>query len=413
VADQSNLFAQNPGKMDQAATFRLTLQLAPLEYLEHVEAVAVDLTYYDQANDYEQSVSFFLRKGDPPVTWEFPLRDPAHRRYRMRYRIISSNGTTKESRWEERSLDQETVLVGALIHDQETIDTLRALIAELELTVSDASRESNPSRAADLVHFTVAAPTVLAAASVSELSLWAHTNAQRREVLDRIRTAIHGEPAIKSKGPVSLARGSMLTVSAHIDGFEVTPAADELLWAGDIATTTFLVIVPEATPAGVRPGSIIVRTNGLQIARVHFTVTVGASTDGRVPLPSHEKLYRRAFASYAGSDRDEVLRSIQGMQKVAPQLHVFLDVLALRSGEDWERRLLTVIPMNDVFYLFWSSHARQSEWVEREWRCALNSRGLDFIDPVPLEPPEAAPPPPELAASHFNDWTLAFRRRNP
>ena len=70
-----------------------------------------------------------------------------------------------------------------------------------------------------------------------------------------------------------------------------------------------------------------------------------------------------------------------------------------------------MIPASDVFYLFWSAHASASKWVEREWRTALRTGGLDFIDPVPLQPPEDAPPPPELAGLHFNDWMLAFRRR--
>jgi hypothetical protein len=69
-----------------------------------------------------------------------------------------------------------------------------------------------------------------------------------------------------------------------------------------------------------------------------------------------------------------------------------------------------VIPEADVFYLFWCRHAKSSSWVEKEWRCALNKRGLDFIDPVPLESPEDAPPPLELAAKHFNDPLLAFLR---
>jgi len=55
--------------------------------------------------------------------------------------------------------------------------------------------------------------------------------------------------------------------------------------------------------------------------------------------------------------------------------------------------------------------AAKSKWVAAEWKCALSSRGAEFIDPVPLCGPDAAPPPEELAAKHFDDWTLAFRRQ--
>ena len=72
------------------------------------------------------------------------------------------------------------------------------------------------------------------------------------------------------------------------------------------------------------------------------------------------------------------------------------------------QRLEEEIVARDAFYLFWSSHARESEWVEREWRIALQRKGLEFIEPVPLESPTSAPPPTELACLHFDEWTLAY-----
>jgi hypothetical protein len=250
----------------------------------------------------------------------------------------------------------------------------------------------------------------LAAGTVSELSFWAHTDKQRIEVLRRIDAATDGSPLIKGAGPVGVERGCTLTISATIDGLSVQPDEGQLVSVGEIATTTFLVTVPQGMPPGGRAGVMVVKVRGLQIARVYFTVSVGAGDNKRSALSSNEELHRTAFASYARADRDEVLQTIQGMQKIASQLDIFLDVLKLRSGEDWERHLWAVIPASDVFYLFWSSHAKRSAWVEKEWRCALRARGSDFIDPVPLETPDIAPPPVELAHKHFNDWTLAFRR---
>jgi hypothetical protein len=95
------------------------------------------------------------------------------------------------------------------------------------------------------------------------------------------------------------------------------------------------------------------------------------------------------------------------MLKIVPDMDIFMDVLTLRSGDHWETRINEEIAARDVFYLFWSVAAIQSRWVEREWRTALVLRGLDHIDPVPLQPPAIAPPPAELSALHFNDWLLA------
>ncbi len=96
------------------------------------------------------------------------------------------------------------------------------------------------------------------------------------------------------------------------------------------------------------------------------------------------------------------------MQKANPGLDIFLDVTSLCSGEDWEQKFWETIPRSDIFYLFWSRNAKQSEWVEKEWRCALEKKGIRFIDPCPLETPDLAPPPQELESLHFKDWHLAF-----
>jgi TIR domain len=102
-----------------------------------------------------------------------------------------------------------------------------------------------------------------------------------------------------------------------------------------------------------------------------------------------------------------VIARVQGMETAWKGLRVFVDVANLRAGQHWEEQLWSQISQADVFYLFWCRHARESDWVEKEWRFALERRGLDFIDPVPLEPPEYAPPPPELAVKHFNDPWVA------
>jgi hypothetical protein len=82
------------------------------------------------------------------------------------------------------------------------------------------------------------------------------------------------------------------------------------------------------------------------------------------------------------------------------------DVLSLRAGDRWETQLHRLIDEADIFLLFWSASARQSEWVEREWRYALGLGREHFIHPVTLEMPPPSPPP-ELAHLHFMD-SLAY-----
>jgi hypothetical protein len=88
----------------------------------------------------------------------------------------------------------------------------------------------------------------------------------------------------------------------------------------------------------------------------------------------------------------------------------FQDILNREPGERWAQRLYERIDESDVFFLFWSTAAKESEWVAKEWRYALENKGDDFIHPVGLEGPPIPEPPDELKHIHFGDPLLYFIR---
>lgn len=254
---------------------------------------------------------------------------------------------------------------------------------------------------------------MIAPATDFVIDVWAHLDEQRETVIKRaLEAATDAKILIKSKGPERVRRGAVLTARLSCSGLVVSDPTDAILWDGQIGNATFAVqVLPADAEAGPRAGLATVHIEGLRIARLDFLVRVGKKTERVEPIEVEQKRHRSAFASYADADRDAVLARVQGMQKESPMLEVFMDVLSLRSGQYWERELWRVIPTHDVFYLFWSASARKSIWVGKEWRCALKTRGLDFIDPVPLVNPKRVPPPEELSSRHFNDWVLAFISR--
>ena len=87
-------------------------------------------------------------------------------------------------------------------------------------------------------------------------------------------------------------------------------------------------------------------------------------------------------------------------------MDIFFDIENLRSGDDWESVLRKEIENRDILYLCWSHNAKQSKWVDAEWRYALLCKGIDSIEPIPIEQPEICPPPEELKKLHFNDKML-------
>ena len=261
------------------------------------------------------------------------------------------------------------------------------------------------------VDFTLTAPAFVTAAVPFELFVWAHWPQERYRVLSRAREELMTRDVVaRTKGPFRVATGTPLTVRLRILGAVIDEPLDSMTWEGESTCVSFVVTLPELNPQIRCSGSAYIYADGVQIAKIPFLLSAAGKPGGM--LAASPVRYSTAFASYATADRDQVMGRIQGIRKAAPELDIFVDVLSLRSGQNWEQELWRVIPASDIFYLFWSAQARKSEWVEKEWRCALRERGIGFIDPIPLESPEEAPPPPELSSLHFNDWLLAFRSRS-
>ncbi|MEZ0396215.1 MAG: toll/interleukin-1 receptor domain-containing protein [Anaerolineales bacterium] len=283
-------------------------------------------------------------------------------------------------------------------------------LEEAEAAMEEKGREEAVASApaADLVHFSVTAPPAVPAGSTFLLSVWAHLDAQRAEVLARARQELGEEPAVHTRGPARVARGTRLAFHVEVEGLTVEEPVGWVDWEGEVAQAAFFVNAPADAAAGNHKGRVSVYVEGMCILEMRFLIRVGEVAAESAPLTTEIHRCRSAFASYSSKDRAEVFKRIQGIHQVAPDLDIFVDVDSLRSGQDWERELWQQIGSRDVFFLFWSSNARKSRWVEKEWRFALEKRGVDFIDPVPLEPPDQAPPPPELSSKHFNDRELVF-----
>jgi hypothetical protein len=71
----------------------------------------------------------------------------------------------------------------------------------------------------------------------------------------------------------------------------------------------------------------------------------------------------------------------------------------------------------DLFLLFWSKAAKDSEWVRRETQRALDrqvasSGRLPEIRPVILEGPPVELPWPELTHLHFGDQLIYVMHEN-
>jgi hypothetical protein len=271
-------------------------------------------------------------------------------------------------------------------------------------------RPSPPTKASVLekVHFCAFAPTVVAPGAEFILQVWACRQSREDYATMLKRAGQSGAFVPKgAKEAVPVPTGTWLTVSVAIPAFGIELATDRMYWDGDLVNTSFAMPVPRDAPPGTSVGTARIHGDHVPIAVLHFEITTGALAEKVVPLPSQERRIKSIFASYASEDRLDVLRWTQGAETLG--VDVFVDVLTLRAGTNWAVELFQQVPAKDLFCLFWSKAASESVWVEREWRCALAARGVDYIHPVPLVDPRSVPPPKELGQTkHFNDPTAVF-----
>ena len=78
---------------------------------------------------------------------------------------------------------------------------------------------------------------------------------------------------------------------------------------------------------------------------------------------------RTIFISYAHENRPEVEPSAELLR--AGGVQVFIDVAGIAYGDRWQDTLRQALDQCERVLVFWSLAAKASEWVEREWRYAL------------------------------------------
>ena len=235
------------------------------------------------------------------------------------------------------------------------------------------------------------------------LQCWVHWESARDEVENRAKESGHEQSAgtkdglvIEKEALVELTlRPTMLTgPNGNRD-----PQNNFVRWEGHPSNVEFILQWPDDAPDKVHE-TVEVSVEGIHLGECTLSLEVGQGEQDNVV--SGFRRIRSAFVSYSRRDMQRVLASVSAFQSVT-NVDLFLDVDSIRAGEDWEQKLRDEVPTRDAFFLYWSENAAQSEWVEREWKLALERRGLDYIKPMPLDPISA---PEELAPLQFADkWS--------
>jgi hypothetical protein len=233
--------------------------------------------------------------------------------------------------------------------------------------------------------------------------------------VERFRQELGGEvPKPKTaKQTARLQHETPITLVPECDELEFEPASLTKKWREDWVRFDFdfrptADVVDETVMIRV---SVMVR--GIEIAHINCPMKIVQTIQQPVektdnPLRAARlatktaKLYDRIFVSY--SRRDTQVAEAYRLAQMAIGNDVFMDSYSIRVGEDWRAALATAIDEADIFQLFWSNHAAESENVQHEWDYALKYKCPDqhcasFIRPVFWDKPMPQPPEP---LSHLN-----------
>lgn len=229
-----------------------------------------------------------------------------------------------------------------------------------------------------------------------------------QEALAR-KTALKVDKSAEQLASVPL-KGDQLRVTLECKDADIPEAVQSANWNGRLVCVHFLVQLPDAaTRRTIRPKARV-SVNGVPAASVFFRIDIVPLGTRSPHRPANESVhrFRKPFLSYAAEDRVAVLKVAQVLS--ALKMDYFQDIVNLSPGDRWEQKLYSQIQDCDLFMLFWSRHARQSDWVIMEAEFALKCRQESSgpypcpeIVPVLLEGPPVPPPPDTLSEIHFND----------
>ncbi len=198
-----------------------------------------------------------------------------------------------------------------------------------------------------------------------------------------------------------IQEGALITATPMLPGFQFNPPSVSIAFYEDWQRFDFKLRAKEAPRYQAANGWITFSVEGIIVGDIPLSVYVSDKSQADVPtISASNKLYEAIFCSYSRQDTPIIERVEKAYKALG--LDYLRDVESLRSGQHWSDELLTLIDRADIFQLFWSPSAAESDYVRMEWEYALkrDRDKANFIRPVYWVKPIPSVPP-ELSHIHF------------
>ncbi|MDP2783183.1 MAG: toll/interleukin-1 receptor domain-containing protein [Sulfurimicrobium sp.] len=201
--------------------------------------------------------------------------------------------------------------------------------------------------------------------------------------------------------------GTQVTVKLSGRGLTIDPAEQPFVWNGGRSLLEFDVEVPREAPEGKVVLKFDVVIEGIMVARLRLDLEITLHPVAGENAMAKVEPAKSAFVSYSSKDRLRVLDRVASI-KISAGIDPFLDCLDLHPGEEWKPRLDDEIRRRDLFLLFWSKNASESEWVVWELDTALKKKGEHAFQLHPLDPDVKLPE--GLEELHVGDVIMWVRK---
>lgn len=225
-----------------------------------------------------------------------------------------------------------------------------------------------------------------------------------RSAVEKVIARLGSGAQETESGYHEVEKGSRVRMLITSEDVTVTHGEQEQIWSGGHLNFDFAIMIPSDTQKEQLLFVAEIYVNGFIATRLNMILDVNGRSGHNISVD--RKNYSSAFVSYAHGDLKRVASIVQGMESARPDMDIFFDKSSLRRGQEWEPALMEEIDKRDILFLCWSSNAKSSPWVDKEWRYAYGKKGKEGIEPIPIESPDRCPPPEELGSKHFGDKLL-------
>ncbi|MDW3649743.1 MAG: TIR domain-containing protein [Bacteroidia bacterium] len=353
-----------------------------------------------------------------------PSRSEAHDSHIPPLRYEKKSGLeTEEEEWEEEASapieewdDTAEESVEEIVEEVEPEPASEPpappALPATETPSASASRDSRTEE--DIVNISLFAPEHVQKNEKFLLTAFAHLYEQKAEVADMMREA---DPDASIQGAKTLnmpiKRRSRLEFRLSIENWKIEESAQALIWFGVPASVEFEILVPADFERKQAIGSLIIMGEEGQLGRLRFNLQLVEAAahdneDGKF-APTHAKAIKKTFLAYA-KENTSALDNYRN-QLTAEGVSI-IDPYQM-PGDDWEIKVSDALLETELFCLFWSKAAEDSEEVAISWQMALGQRLDDnrrLPDMLPILIEEPAPEAPDgLEFLNFTSSELRFK----